>query len=167
MWLEIKWPSAVSNQTHIASISINKMVQTCFNHFKNLSRTRSMLSFKDCEIIVLAFVSSRHDMVSCLSNKSLSRLQLVQNASAKLLTGTSRREHLSPIFASLHWLPVRFRIDFNILLITLNAIHVLALRYISDLSTPCVSSAWNSSLLHDLWLPILIPICTCVVVLWH
>lgn len=36
---------------------------------------------------------------------------------ARLLTGMRKREHITPIRASLHWLPVRFRIDFKILVL--------------------------------------------------
>ena len=52
-----------------------------------------------------------------LSHSSISRLQLVQNAAARFLTGTSRREHITPVLSSLHWLPVRFRIDFKLLFV--------------------------------------------------
>jgi len=48
--------------------------------------------------------------------RSLRRLQLVQNAAAGLLTATKKREHITPVLASLHWLPVRFTIDFKILM---------------------------------------------------
>ena len=39
---------------------------------------------------------------------SFSRLQLVQNPAARLLTGTGKQEHISHLMTSLHWLPVHF-----------------------------------------------------------
>lgn len=33
------------------------------------------------------------------------------------LTNTKRREHISPVLATLHWLPVIYRIDFKVLLL--------------------------------------------------
>jgi len=48
-----------------------------------------------------------------LDQRSLRGLQLVQNAAARLLTATKKREHITPVLAPVHWLPVRFRIDFN------------------------------------------------------
>ena len=55
---------------------------------------------------------------SCLDNcNSLFRLQLVQNAAARLLTCYNRRHQITPIQPFPHWLPICFRIDFNILLI--------------------------------------------------
>lgn len=67
---------------------------------------------------------------------NLSRLQLVQNFAARLLTGTRRREHITPILSSLHWLPIRFRVDFKILLFVFKALHGLAPAYISDFIVP-------------------------------
>jgi len=55
----------------------------------------------------------------CLSKKELYRLQVVQNSAARLLTRVKKREHITPVLASLHWLPVQYRIHFKILVITL------------------------------------------------
>ncbi len=64
---------------------------------------------------------------------SLSRLQLVQNAVARLLTNTKKKDHITPILASLHWLPVKQRIVFTILLFVFKAINGLAPEYIKDI----------------------------------
>ncbi|KAF7646209.1 hypothetical protein LDENG_00191490, partial [Lucifuga dentata] len=50
-----------------------------------------------------------------------------------LLTRTRRRAHITPILKSLHWLPVSFRIDFEILLLVFKALHGLAPRYVSEM----------------------------------
>lgn len=83
------------------------------------------------------FISSRLDYCNSLytgiSQNALSRLQLVQNSAARILTGTKKREHITTILASLHWLPVRFRIDFKIILFVFKALTGLAPQYITDL----------------------------------
>jgi len=66
-----------------------------------------------------------------LPKKTTERLQLIQNSAARLLTKTKRREHISPVLASLHWLPVTFRIDFKILLLTYKALNGLGPSYIA------------------------------------
>ena len=43
-----------------------------------------------------------------------SELQAVQNASAHLITGSRRRDHITPILRQLHWLPVRQRVEFKL-----------------------------------------------------
>jgi len=38
----------------------------------------------------------------------------VQNAAARLVTGTRRSDHITPVLRQLHWLPVRQRVAFKI-----------------------------------------------------
>ena len=61
---------------------------------------------------------------------SLGRLQLIQNSAARLLTKTKKREHITPVLAALHWLPVTFRIDFKVLLLTYKALNGRGPNYI-------------------------------------
>ena len=63
----------------------------------------------------------------------MSRLQLVQNSAARLLTGTKKRDHITPVLISLHWLPVRFRVDFKILMFVFKSLHGNAPIYLSEL----------------------------------
>ncbi len=66
---------------------------------------------------------------ACLINK----LQMVQNAAAKVLTRTRKYDHISPVMSTLHWLPIKYRIYFKILLITYKALNSLAPQYLSKL----------------------------------
>jgi len=60
--------------------------------------------------LVQAFVSYRLDYCNSLffsiSEGLMSLLQSVQNATARLVTGTRRSDHISPVHRQLHWLPV-------------------------------------------------------------
>ena len=44
-----------------------------------------------------------------------------------------RYDHDTPIFINLHWLTVRYRINFEILLLTFKALYGMAPSYIIDL----------------------------------
>ena len=57
----------------------------------------------------------------------------MQNSVARLLTGTRKREHISPILRSLHWLPIPERIDFKLLLLTFKSLNDVAPPYMEDL----------------------------------
>lgn len=122
---------------------INSVVRSSFYHLKIIAKLKPFLSFNDLETVVHAFISSRLDYCNSLyvgiSHRQLSRLQLVQNAAARLLTGTKKREHITPVLRSLHWLPVKFRIDFKILLVVFKALHNLSPNYISNLIEPYIS----------------------------
>ncbi|XP_056913213.1 uncharacterized protein LOC130539113 isoform X2 [Takifugu flavidus] len=71
-----------------------------------------------------------------LSFNSLRSLQLIQNAAARVLTGIDKRDHITPVMASLHWLPVKFRIIFKTLLLTYKVLRGLAPSYLEELVIP-------------------------------
>ena len=55
-----------------------------------------------------------------------------------ILARTKRFEHITPVLASLHWLPIKFHIDFKVLLITFKALNGLAPPYLKDLLHPFI-----------------------------
>ena len=61
-------------------------------------------------------------------------------------------DHITPILHSLHWLPVSFRIDYKVLLLTHTCINGHAPPYLQELITPQTSNrtlrSTNSSLLR-------------------
>ena len=68
----------------------------------------------------------------------MKKLQHVQNTAARIVTYTSRQDHITPILSELHWLPVQYRIIYKILLFTYKALNDLAPSYIRDLITDYV-----------------------------
>ena len=53
------------------------------------------------------------------------RLQAVQNAAARLITVTRRRDHITPILRQLHWLPVRQRIEFKLGMLVFKTLYMV------------------------------------------
>jgi len=49
-----------------------------------------------------------------ISDSLFRRLQSTQNAAARFLARASRRDHISPVLRSLHWLPVKQRVDYKL-----------------------------------------------------
>ncbi len=98
---------------------------------------KSFLSFTNFEIVIHAFITTRLDYCNSLylgiSQSSLNRLQMVQNAAARVLTGARKREHIIPVLQSLYWLPVHYRIHFKVLLLVFKSLNGLAPSYLSDL----------------------------------
>ena len=97
-------------------------------------------SFSDAEKLVHAFMTSRLDYCNALlagcPASSINKLQLVQNAAARVLTRSRKYDHITPILSSLHWLPIKFRIDYKVLLMTYKALNGLAPVYLTDLLSP-------------------------------
>jgi len=69
-----------------------------------------------------------YDMTDTLFQRLLS----IQNAAARLVTGTRRFEHIQPVLRRLHWLPVRQRVDFKLATLVYQALHGLLPSYLSE-----------------------------------
>ena len=63
----------------------------------------------------------------------MSKLQIVQNAAARIIAKTNRRQHITPVLCKLHWLPVQYRVTFKILLFTYKALNDIAPGYLKEL----------------------------------
>ncbi|XP_072556687.1 uncharacterized protein [Paramormyrops kingsleyae] len=118
---------------------IRSITRTAFYHLRNIAKLRKMLSLRDAEKLIHAFVTTRLDYCNALlsgcPSGSLNKLQLVQNAAARVLTNTKKFDHITPVLSSLHWLPVKSRIDYKILLLTYKALNGLAPDYLNNLLT--------------------------------
>ena len=116
---------------------INTVVKSSFFHLKLLSRVKHFLSPIELEKVIHAFVLSRLDYCNSLYIElpqfSITRLQMVQNAAARFLTGTRKYEHITPILMSLNWLPVHYRVHMKILMFVFKSLNGLAPSYLSEL----------------------------------
>ena len=99
----------LSFNAHIKLIS-----RTAYFHLRNIAKIRHILPQNDAEKLVHAFVTSRLDycnsLLSGCTKKSVKSLQLIQNAAARVLTRVRKRDHITPVLAALHWLPIEHRI---------------------------------------------------------
>ena len=68
-----------------------------------------------------------------LPSFQISKTQRVQNAAAQVIFMKSKYCHITPLLKELHWLPVTYRIQFKVILITFKALHDMAPSYISSL----------------------------------
>ena len=66
--------------------------------------------------------------------KSIHRLQLVQNAEARVVKRTPKREYMTLVLLrDLHWLQIIKRVHFKILLLVFKSLHCEAPSYVCDL----------------------------------
>ena len=104
-----------------------------------ISGTLESVSRESTERLVHAFTTSRLDYCNSLlhgvSEYQISKLERVMNASAsaRLVYCAPKYCHITPSLWELHWLPVRLRIDFKILLITFKILQGLAPSYLMNL----------------------------------
>ena len=61
----------------------------------------------------------------------------------RLLSSTTRFDHISPVMKDLHWLPVKYRVMFKLVVYTFKALHGSASTYIHQLIRPKPQSNYN------------------------
>ena len=119
---------------------VNVTCKTAIYHLRNIARVRKYLNKATTEKVVHAFVSSRLDYCNSLlygiSSTLISRLQRVQNMAARIITGTQKYDHITPVLHSLHWLPIKKRIEYKIFLIIFKCLHNMSPSYLSSLLMP-------------------------------
>lgn len=137
--LGVKIDPQLTFDTHI-----KHLCSTAFHHLRNIAKLRPSLSLEDAEKLVHAFVSSRLDYCNALligiSGRSIQRLQYIQNSAVRILMRVRKHNHITPILKSLHWLPVLFRIQYKVILLTHQCIHGQAPQYPKELLIPRTSS---------------------------
>ena len=102
---------------HVSQVIKSTRVQA-----RDLYRIRPLLELNTSVLLANALVSSRLDYCNSLflslTDFALRRLQLIQNSLCRVVTCSSKFSHITPQLKKLHWLPVRYRVQFKIGLIT-------------------------------------------------
>lgn len=137
---------------------IKNMCKSAYFQIRNINQIRKVLDDDTAATLVHALVTSRLDFGNALlygiTERQLNKLQQAQNAAARMLTRTRKFDHISPVLQRLHWLPIRYRIHFKLLLLTWKALHDMAPSYISELLNQHIPSRYlRSSDKHLLSVP--------------
>ena len=106
-------------------------------HLRNIRCIRKYLNLHATKQLVHAFITSHLDMFNAslfgLPQSRVAKLQKIQNAAARLVTGARSSCHITPILKELHWLPVKQRIVFKLLITTYKVLNGLAPEYLLEL----------------------------------
>ena len=127
--------STCSLRDHVSNVcrSIN------FNLY-SIGKIRKYLNRPTVEKLVNAIITSRLDYCNSLMfgipKELISQLQKRQNHMARVIIKWCKYDHITPVLVDLHWLPVKQRIDFKILLLTYKALNELAPAYMRELLIP-------------------------------
>jgi exonuclease III len=127
--------SHMTLQPHVSSL-----VKSCNWQLRRIGQIRKFLTEAAAEKLIHAFISSRLDngnaLLYGLPDYQLNRLQRVHNTAARILTRTRKYEHITPILADLHWLPIKHRITYKLMTLTYKCLNGLAPQYLADLLVP-------------------------------
>ncbi len=98
-----------------------KPARSCRFGLHNIRKTRPFLTQQASQLLVQALVISRLDycnaLLAGLPSNTIKPVQMIQNTAARLVFSKPKRVHVTPLFISLHWLPVAAHIQFKTLML--------------------------------------------------
>ena len=116
---------------------VNLVCRACNYDLWSLRHIRKYLTVDMANTIACSVIGYRLDYCNYILYKTtkanITKLQRVQNSLARVVLRIPRRTHADDLLAQLHWLPVSYRIDYKIALITYKALKFGQPRYLADL----------------------------------
>ena len=129
------------------NVHITKTCTLSFCSLYKIRRITKYLLYKSAQTLILALVIGHLDYCNSLLYGLpvcyINKLQQVQNAAARLISNSTRFDHISPVMKDLHWLPVKYRVMFKLVVYTFKALHGSAPTYIHQLIRPKPQSNYN------------------------
>ena len=120
----------VSMSTHVS-----RTVSRCFGALRQLRTVRRSVPTDTFRSLVVSLVLARLDYgnatLAGLPAYQVRRLQSVMNAGARLIFGSAKTEHVTPLLRQLHWLKAGERINFKVATLAFQCLHGTAPGYLS------------------------------------
>ena len=133
--LGVIFDNSLKLEKHVSSLVSRTNV-----HLRNIGRIRHLLSDDAVSKLVHALITSRLDncnsLLFGLSDTLISKLQRVLNTAARVVTRTKPSSHITPVLRELHWLPIKMRIAFKILVLTYKCLQGEGPIYLQNLILP-------------------------------
>ena len=130
--LGVEVNSTLSLKSHVKNTT-----KCCFYKLHNLFKIRRFLSEDAAKTIVHTLMTSKLDycnsVLNGLPNTTLEFLVRVQKAAARLISNKTKFQHISPVMKDLHWLPIKKRIEYKILVLTFKCVHHPTPAYLTEL----------------------------------
>lgn len=116
---------------------VSQTVRYCNLQIRALRHIRHLLDESDSVAIARALVLSKLDYCNAIlygtSEHNLNRLQCTENFLARVVTRSPCRTPHLPLLKSLHWLPIRQRIEYKMVSMAFKARHHKQPLYLSEL----------------------------------
>ena len=118
---------------------ITHICRTAYIAIRQISSIRKFLTIHATKTLVCSFILSRLDYCNALLSGCpqhlIDKLQKVQNSAARLILQARKREHITPLLHTLHWLPIQARIDYKLSVLCYNFFSNSSPTYLSSILT--------------------------------
>lgn len=105
---------------------VNSICKAAYHQIRVIGHLRPYISQDTARTLVRSLVISRIDYCNTLlyglPNTMIMKLQKIQNCAARMIFRLRKRSHITPCMITLHWLPVKARIEFKILTLAFNCL---------------------------------------------
>ena len=107
----------------------SNICRSAYYHLSRIAKIRHSLTTSVCKSLIHGLVTSRLDygnaMLFGIADRLLHRLEMVQRSAARIVMQIRRgdRQSMTTILQRLHWLPVKKRIEYKILILVHKAIY--------------------------------------------
>ena len=124
------------------SLHLLLVCRSAYYHLFRIAKIRASLTVVACKTLVHALVISRVDYGNALlygiTDRLLHRIEMIQHSAARIIMCIKRhdRQSITAVLQHLHWLPVKWRIHYKIVVLVFRALHGLAPAYVTTLITP-------------------------------
>ena len=126
------WDSRMRMTDHVTSVC-----KSSYLTLHHISCIKKYLNKDTLETIVHAFVTARMDYGNALlygiPDYQIQKLQLIQNYAARIVVGLRKYDHITETLIDLHWLPVKHRILYKVLLTVHKCLARKAPAYLQEL----------------------------------
>ena len=123
---------------------VSQVIKSTRVHTRDLYRIHPLLYLKTSVLLTNALVSSRLDSCNSLflslTDSEHKKLHLFQNSLSRVVIHPSKYSHITPQLQKLHWLPVKYRVQFKIDLITYKILNQGQPVHLRELIHPYTSS---------------------------
>ena len=97
---------------------ISSLCRTTFLALRRIASIRPFLSNSSIEKLVVSMITSRLDYCNAtfaeVADEQIARIQKIENNAARLILKKSKRDHVTLLLKELHWLPVKYRIQYKL-----------------------------------------------------
>ena len=116
---------------------VRNTAKNCFYTLKNMFKIRRCINETAAKAIVHTMITSKLDYCNAilygLPESTLKHFTRVQNLSARFISQHGKHEHITPVLKQFHWLPIRQRIHYKVLILIFKSLNGLAPAYLEEL----------------------------------
>ena len=119
---------------------VRQLCQVLYLQLRRIGKLRHLLSVEATNKLCVSFILSRMDYCNALfthlPEKHMSKLQRIQNCAARLVLRQAKHCSATALLRTLHWLPVRARVEYKLSTLCFKCLTSSAPVYLSQLISP-------------------------------